>query len=85
MKMVRFYFDVYRDLGSIESTSEPGWRCHALDSAGLKRMPQQWEAWMGFRNSTGAQWEQSPAPTYLERLGTSFKKRVANLKDKFIP
>jgi hypothetical protein len=83
-RRVRLYLNVYRDLGGLESSSEPGWKLHALDSAGMERMAQQWEAWMEFVKSKGVEWEQTPVPTYLDRLGSKFKKCMASLGERFL-
>ena len=74
VKEVSLYLVAFRDLGGMENSSEPGWRLHTLDCAGIERMQQQWNAWMEFVRSTGADWEQRPVRTLLERLQTRFKE-----------
>lgn len=83
-KAVALFLSVFRDLGGLQSSSEAGWRLHALDIAGVAHMPQQWEAWMEFVKSKGAMWERTPFPTYLDRLGSGFMERMASVKEKFI-
>jgi hypothetical protein len=55
--------DLYRDLGCMENSHTPGWRCHAYDERKIGQLAQDWRLWI---DSIGQQ----------ELLSGGFSKRL---------
>jgi hypothetical protein len=38
--------DLFRDLGCMENSHAPGWRCHAYDKGNIDQIAQNWQLWI---------------------------------------
>jgi hypothetical protein len=38
--------DLFRDLGCMENSHAPGWRCHAYDEGEIDQIAQDWQLWI---------------------------------------
>lgn len=71
-KNLLLQLDVYRDLGCMENSHTPGWRCHAYGKGKIDQLAQDWRLWI---DSIG---QQELIPGRFSNLG-----RIANfLADK---
>jgi hypothetical protein len=45
-KDLMLQFDLWRDLGCVENSHAPGWKCHAYDDEKIHQIAQDWQLWI---------------------------------------
>jgi hypothetical protein len=43
---LELHLDLFRDLGCMENSHAPGWRCHAYDKGSMDQIAQNWQLWI---------------------------------------
>lgn len=69
--------DLYRDLGCMENSHAPGWRCHAYDEGKIHQIAQDWQLWI---DSIGLQEVKSGTSLRLDRIANFLVDKLGIFK-----
>jgi hypothetical protein len=68
VKKLLLALDLHRDLGYLDSCTDPGWTSHTSYSVRTKFLSQEWQRWMKYRRETITGWETRPATPIFEDI-----------------